>query len=198
MNLIGKRFGKLVVVEKLLERNKFNQIMWLCQCDCGNQTTSSTNLLNRGSKQSCGCLALESKIKHNQTHTRLYSIWHNMKSRCNQEYNFYYGARKIIVCKRWQGEDGFKHFEEDMGQPPSDKHSIDRIDSDGNYEPNNCKWSIQKEQMRNRRCNKLTEENIIEIRNKHMIGNYSYAELGRIYNCDSTHIRKIVLGERWK
>jgi hypothetical protein len=196
-SLVGQRFGRLTVISEELNRNKYGQVVWLCQCDCGNQTTCSTNLLNRGTKQSCGCLALESKTKHGMSKTREYSIWHNMINRCNDQNNLDYGGRGITVCESWKGESGFENFIKDMDFPPTDEHSIDRINTNGNYEKSNCKWSLQKEQVRNRRTNKLTEELVDEIKFKYATGKYSYAELGRLYNCDSTHIRRIIIGERW-
>jgi hypothetical protein len=98
-NLVGQRFGRVVVLSKEPNPNKYGQIVWLCQCDCGNQTTSSTNLLNRGTKQSCGCLALESKTKHGMYKTRGYSIYHNMIERCKSQDNKNYGGRGITVCE---------------------------------------------------------------------------------------------------
>jgi len=129
--------------------------------------------------------------------TREYSSWHNMISRTKSKNNKNYGGRNITVCERWSGKNGFTNFLDDMGPQPSDEYSIDRTDNDGNYEPSNCKWSTQEEQIRNRNCVKLTETDVMDLINKYSTNTYSFTDLGKIYNCDPTHIRKIIIGERW-
>lgn len=97
----------------------------------------------------------ERRRNHGFSNTRIYHIWENMKSRClnpNDQAFSYYGGRGITVCDAWS--ESFEAFRRDMGEPPSDKHSIDRIDNDGNYEPGNCRWATQREQMNNIRTNR--------------------------------------------
>jgi hypothetical protein len=101
------------------------------------------------------------------------------------------------VCERWKGQNGFVHFLNDMGEPPSDEHTIDRINYDGIYELSNCKWSTMKEQNTNKSDTKLTKYDVNNIRKTYRSNQYNFAELGRMYNCDPSHIRKIVLQERW-
>lgn len=155
--LIGKRFGKLVVIEYLGVYNKNSK--WKCQCDCGAITFPFGNNLKKGNTLSCpecGNVRQGRKMlrningfKHGKHLDRIYIAWHNMKARCYQlscsEYENY-GGRGITVCDRWMN---FENFYKDMGDPPKGK-SLDRIDNDGNYEPGNCKWSTPKEQANNR------------------------------------------------
>lgn len=158
IDLSGKRFGRLVVVEKTDQRSD-GFVVWKCKCDCGNETFVRSSSLRSGSTQSCGCLNKErvSKAKtiHGQYKSSEYRSWESIKARCynlkNKQFKDY-GGRGITVCDRWK--DSFENFFSDMGPKPSSKHSIDRIDVNGNYEPENCKWSTDTEQARNRRKQK--------------------------------------------
>jgi len=156
INLIGKKFNRLLVIEELEYSN--GRPRWLCKCECGELTiVNSGNLLNNKVK-SCGCL-LEDKItKHGMTGTPEHISWLSMIDRCynkNRKQFKYYGDRNIKVCERWKGNDGFENFYKDMGDRPYPKneYSIDRINVDGDYEPNNCRWATKKEQSYNKRNN---------------------------------------------
>ena len=155
VDFINQRFGRLVVIEKTDKRSGTN-VIWKCKCDCGNEVFVSSSNLRSGHTQSCGCLQKERVSKAKTTHgmrfTSEYYSWNNMKARCyNPNYKHYkdYGGRGITICDRWR--DSFENFLEDMGSKPSNKHSIDRIDVNGNYDPENCKWSTSQEQARNKR-----------------------------------------------
>jgi hypothetical protein len=151
-NLIGKRFGKLVVIARVLPNDKWNSTRWLCKCDCGNKKVITRNSLIRGTK-SCGCLRLEKITTHGKKETRLYKIWEGIKSRCNNPNDTgykYYGGRGIKVCKEWQNDfESFYKWAIENGY--QDNLTLDRINNDGDYEPSNCRWVNMKTQQRNRR-----------------------------------------------
>lgn len=157
-NLVGNRYGRLVVMSKAGIQSKHTS--WNCVCDCGEVTECLGINLKRGKSGSCGCLRKELSTQRSTKHgnrkgnstSREYETWCSMIGRCETETNtnyHNYGARSIKVCDRWRKS--FEHFLADMGKRPSDKHSIERDDVNGNYEPSNCRWVTKEVQMRNRR-----------------------------------------------
>jgi hypothetical protein len=166
IDLAGKRFGILTVIEQVEKRNKNGQIIWLCKCSCGKEVLVLGHLLRKYRTRSCGCLRAEISSIGNRTHgrskDRVYRTYHTMLKRCldkmHKQYKGY-GGRGITVCDRWR--ESFENFFEDMGIPPTDKHQIDRINNNGNYEPNNCRWVTNKENCRNKRnCKMLSYRGI--------------------------------------
>jgi hypothetical protein len=175
LDLMGKRFGRLVVVEPR-ERGR-----WATRCDCGVTKVISGPDMHRGKITSCGCYRRElnkqmgrltgptnfrrsqakaalARTQHGQAQkgrlTRLYKAWLAMNNRCsNPKHQQYidYGGRGITVCDRWRGKGGFEHFAADVGEAPSKKHSLDRKDNDRGYEPDNCRWATRSEQNSNKR-----------------------------------------------
>jgi hypothetical protein len=154
----GERYGRLLVIR--LDGFRDDRSFWVCRCDCGRQVTRRLSVL-LGGQQSCGCLRHETKpaLKHGQKcrngMTPEYDSWIHMRQRCNNPNNKdfkHYGGRDISVCERWL--DSFENFFEDMGPKPSANHSIDRIDNDSGYSPDNCRWATKSEQSSNRRVTK--------------------------------------------
>lgn len=149
MSIVGKRFGKLIVVERSKVPNKFGKFFYECLCDCGNKKNYPAGALNRGKAKSCGCL--QSHVEYQgEDKLRLYGVWSGMKQRCYNKKNrafSHYGAKGIIVCPEWLNS--FDTFVRDMGECP-EGYTLDRKDGNGNYEPSNCRWVTVAQNNRNR------------------------------------------------
>ena len=155
----GQRFNRYAIVGYAGVSSN-GKTQWLCRCDCGNERIVVGSNLSNGHIKSCGCLKAEVAKARMTTHghhptgkqTPEYTTWCNIKIRCynTEADNYaYYGGRGIRVCDRWLNS--FENFLSDMGERPSRKHTIDRKNNDGNYEPNNCRWITMLEQCANRR-----------------------------------------------
>ena len=151
----GKRFGRLVA-KKVGGKTSDGHILWFCECDCGGTKLVSSSDLRKNHTKSCGCLLAEQTLQmttHNKSHTRLYSIWRNMKQRCgnprNPRYKDY-GGRGIKICDEWSTD--FETFYNwSIANGYSDELSIDRIDNDNGYFPINCRWATAQMQANNKR-----------------------------------------------
>ena len=159
-DLTGKRFGQLTVIRRAENQNGAHA-SWVCKCICGNECTVTSDHLKSGNTVSCGCVgakALQPHKTHGMSGSRLYKVWRNMVQRCenpNVESYKYYGARGITVCRQWRDDyAAFYEWAMANGYDPNAKFgecTIDRIDVNGNYEPDNCRWADMKVQRHNQR-----------------------------------------------
>lgn len=160
-NLIGMRFGKLTVLKRV-ENTKSGKAQWLCQCDCGKSTVVPTYRLTMAETSSCGCKKHETKNRiHGMKGTRIYSIWCDIKKRCNNpnSKNYKnYGAKGITVCQEWCN-DFVAFYEWSMKNGYSDRLTIDRINNKKGYSPDNCRWITFLEQQNNKLNNIVIDYN---------------------------------------
>jgi hypothetical protein len=186
-DITGLKYGKLTVLEKTVQKSN-REYLWKCLCECGNIHFALKGNLERGMVRSCGCLYKEMVckrgLKHGQSTNRtlVYRRWQSMKDRCenpNQKYYLNYGGRGIKVCDNWLGKNGFINFFNEMGNPPTSEHTLDRINVNDGYYAENCRWATRMEQSNNMRTNRRYEYNgVID----------TIANLSRKYNINANTI----------
>lgn len=169
-DLTGKIFWRWRVVSfagGVKRKPKGYNLYWVCRCICGAVKQVAGGSLTYGTNKSCGCLKREKVISRSTKHghclasgcSKAYRAWRGMRSRCQNENDARYqdyGGRGIYVCQRWRS---FEHFFSDIGEPPNVEYSIDRVDNDGPYSPDNCRWATRMEQAQNTRKNVFLTHN---------------------------------------
>jgi hypothetical protein len=209
----GQQFERLTVLGRSEKQDRFGAIYVRCRCTCGNEVVVRLNSLRTGNTRSCGCISTEIRVSRNTTHglSKMpeYDIWCGMIKRCEnpREQSWkYYGARGIKVCGRWRTS--FAAFYEDMGPRPTQRHSIDREDNGGDYEPSNCRWATPEEQASNKRTenqlrgsmvsnSKLTEVQVVEIISRLAVGEKGN-RLAAEFGVTPTVICGIKMGRTWR
>lgn len=154
LDVTGQRFGSLCVLGVAGTNNK--NVYFHCKCDCGREKPILRQNLTSGRQFTCGCI--RPQTMHGHGNTPEYHIWYGMLERCNNPEHIQfknYGGRGILVCGEWS--DDVAVFVRDMGPRPSPRHSVDRINNDGNYEPGNCRWATPKQQAKNKRLPKRAD-----------------------------------------
>ena len=180
--------GKLTVLRDV-GKDKHGSRLWECVCACGNQTRKTGNELKAGvasCSRACGIASSNKKrARHGMWKTKVYRTWSSMKARCTNPKSTHwhrYGGRGVTLCKDWA--DSFESFHAYVGDPPTGKHTIDRIDNDKGYEPDNVRWATMKEQASNRSSNTW-----VEYKGMRMTWRQWADHLGIPYNTLMTRVR---------
>ena len=200
IDLAGKTFGGLTALRVSEKRGPSGQILWECRCSCGALVLKHGADLRCGHAKSCGCARVtHGNARRTTGHTRLYRIWKAMRGRCfrktNSEFKNY-GARGISVCKEWV--DSFEAFLSWARSRGYQNHlQIDRVNVDGNYCPENCRWVTQQENNQNQRRTKLDPVKIKAIRIAKQAGIMNQAQMAKFFGVDPSTISNAIRGVNW-
>ena len=191
-DISGKTYNRLTVIRKI-GVNRSRAVVWECLCVCGNKSNVTGTALRRGSTKSCGCIKHEYYpnhfVKHGKFGTKIYRTWGGIKFRCeNPNSKAYpgYGGRGIKMYEPWSKS--FVEFYKYIGDPPTDKHTLDRIDNNKGYEPGNIQWATWKQQANNRR-----DTVIIEYKGQKM----SISEWARLRNIKINTLNARIQRSKW-
>jgi hypothetical protein len=197
IDITGQRFGQSVVIGQAPKRG--SSLMWECACDCGERFVTRGSSL-RGGTRSCGCAnraaIRAATLTHGASKTPTYRSWKCMRNRCDSSLapNYaLYGGRGIRICDRWQS---FENFLADMGERPAGT-SLDRINPDGDYEPNNCRWATAKQQSRNRRNSRLDDCIAMQIRWLVGEGGQRQCDVMRALGLSAVAVSEVVNNRTW-
>jgi hypothetical protein len=200
LSLVGQKFNRLLVVKKHHEKSNAGAL-WVCLCDCGKTAIVNSLKLREGRTKSCGCFRKESISKVNFLHgesnkSTTYKTWKEMRQRClnpNSDKWQWYGGKGITVCSRW---DSYELFLQDMGERPKGM-TIDRIDNNKGYSPENCRWLSQLEQTRRQDKNKLKNGVFNLLREDREKLGLTYQELGKKYGVSASAARDCCVKKTW-
>ena len=171
----GKIFNNLTIVSMAppkIRTSGAKRLMCNCVCICGESKIIQFDNLQSGHTKSCGCLMIETNTTHGMTGSPEHDVWRQMKNRCkNKSHTSYhrYGGRGISICERWHK---FESFFKDMRRKPTPEHSIDRIDNDKGYFPENCRWATRTEQSRNKSMSQFNKSGVCGVY-KHKCGKWA-------------------------
>lgn len=196
--LLNQTFGRLRVLE-YDGATKYNAGKWKCQCTCGNIVSVRSTHLIQGITKSCGCYAREVASRPGVVHGLhkhpLYSVWTQMKDRCSNKNHpsyYRYGYRGISVCEEWKS-DFLNFYRWAIYNGYKEGLTLDRRDNDDNYEPGNCRWITQHEQMQNTSLTKMTPEKVVSIR----LDTRPHSVLAKEYGVNQSTINRIKNGRIW-
>ena len=206
INETGNRYGKLVVIERA-GRNNCKKVLWKCQCECGKTKIINGNSLRNGLTESCGCYRIKLMTTHGQSRARIYQIWRGMNNRClNKKSRAYkdYGKRGITICDEWLKFPPFYKWAMSHGYKKT--LTIERVDNDLGYYPDNCVWATRTKQQHNRRMPQNNTSGHVGVhwnkKNKNYVAqicnNKEKIHLGSFINIqDATAARKTAENEYW-
>lgn len=199
IDLTGTRFERILVLGPSEKTNRVGAL-WECQCECGTRFIAESYKLRTGHTTSCGChrrkALLKSRTIHgraNKSHT--YRTWKEMRQRCmnpKSDKFHWYGGRGITICERWME---YQNFLSDMGERPTGM-TLDRIDNDGPYSPENCRWATHIEQTRKQKKNVLSEELANQMRADRAAG-MTFKQLGEKYGVSDTTAHRCCMRRTW-